>query len=301
MSVSIVIPAFNAAWCIERAVRSCQAQTLPADEIIIVDDCSTDNTPTVVRDLMCRDSRIVCYRLQKNGGHLAALTFGAQKSTSDWIALLDADDELVPDSIRTRVGAANAYFAETGVKPQLVYGDHVTTSFARLRGEVFPYLCKELCLCQTTTMMLGKECVPDLPASDNPWNTDDEIVLAIGRKFHVVHCGAAVAKYYTHASPTRMGNNPHKVFRGIRQLVHDHRADILRHHGVKGSFLWRLRVLRAFVRYQGLIHSAKMAEPHPGLADAITLVPLRLYLRGLHHMHRFLNRLLKNTFETDYF
>ena len=87
--------------------------------------------------------------------------------------------------------------------------------FARLRGYVFPYLCKELCLCQTSTIMLGRECIPCLPVTDNPWNTDDEIVLAIGKHFHVLHSGAVVTIYHSHDSPTRMSNNAKRMFEGV--------------------------------------------------------------------------------------
>src|SRR5262249_44254338 len=97
--VSVVIPSYNMNWCVTRAIASCQAQSMAVNEIIVVDDCSTDNTEAVVRDLMARDPRIKYFKLQKNGGHLAALRFGAREAVSDWVALLDADDELTPDSI----------------------------------------------------------------------------------------------------------------------------------------------------------------------------------------------------------
>src|SRR5262249_1637077 len=93
-SVAVIIPSYNMGWCVVRAVKSCQTQSLPVNQIIVVDDCSTDNTEAVVRDLMGRDPRIMYCKPQKNVGHLAALTLGALKTDSEWVALLDADDEL---------------------------------------------------------------------------------------------------------------------------------------------------------------------------------------------------------------
>jgi glycosyltransferase involved in cell wall biosynthesis len=303
-SIAVVIPAYNMDWCVARAVASCQNQSLAVREIIIVDDCSTDNTRAVVDELMSRDSRISYHRLQQNSGHLAALTFGAQKSTSDWIVLLDADDELTPNSVRARIDAANSYVAETGVTPQLVYGDHDATRFVRLRGNSFRYLCRELSLCQTSTIMLGKECIPSLPISDNPWNTDDEIVLGIGKGFHILHSGAVVTKYNSHNSRTRMSGDPRKVFMGVRQLVHDHRADILREHGLWWLFLWRLRVLRAFLRYQIAMANSTINRSTASSSELTRewrRQPWRAYRKGLRYCQDALSRFLSKYFVHDYF
>ena len=87
---------------------------------------------------MIRDPRIKYYRLLENKGQLAAINFGARKSNSEWIALLDADDELTPNSIEARVVAANEYEKATGIKPQLVYGDHPNTEFAKFARLCLP-------------------------------------------------------------------------------------------------------------------------------------------------------------------
>src|SRR5262249_21245002 len=120
-TVSVVIPTYNMAVCVTRAIASCQVQTHPVTEIIVVDGCSPDDTETVIRSLMRDDPRIRYCRPQANGGHLASLRFGAARAVSEWVALLDADDALTPTSIGDRVAAADRYEQTTGVKPQLVY------------------------------------------------------------------------------------------------------------------------------------------------------------------------------------
>lgn len=287
-------------WCVARAVRSCQTQTQFVNEIIVVDDCSTDDTETVVRRLIAHDPRIRYFRLLSRGGHIAALTLGARKATSDWIALLDADDELTPNSIEARVSAANHYEKVTGVQPQLVYGDQKDgTKFARVSGYVFPYLCKELCLCQTSTILLGRKCIPYIPVTTNPWNTDDEIVLAIGKHFHVMHSGADVAIVHAHSSPTRM-TNPKRMFIGVRQMVWQHRADIICEHGIRRFFLWGLRVLKVFMNYQLALANAQIqAQSH--LVGAPQRFLWRVYRKGLLWSYRPLIDFLAKHFDTDYF
>jgi len=203
-----------------------------------------------------------------------------------------------------RIDAANAYTAATGVTPQLVYGDHVTTKFVRLRGPSFPYLCRELSLCQTSTIMLGKECIPSLPISDNPWNTDDEIVLGIGKQFHILHSGAVVTKYNSHNSPTRMSSDPKKIFVGVRQLVRDHCADILCEHGLWRLILWRLRVLRAFVRYQIVVADNRInrsAASNSELFRGWRRQYWRAYRKCLRYCQIALSRFLSKYFVLDYF
>jgi glycosyltransferase involved in cell wall biosynthesis/SAM-dependent methyltransferase len=299
-SVSVVIPSYNMDWCVTRAIYSCQSQSLAVEEIIVVDDGSTDDTEVVVTNLMKQDQRIRYYRLETNAGHLAALRVGAQAAASDWIALLDADDELTPNSIEVRVLAANEYIKTTGVKPQLVYGDHTDAKFSRLKGYAFPYLSKELCLCQTSTMMLGRECVPYLPDVRTN-NSDDQIVLAVGKRFHVLHSGAVVTIYNSHDSPTRLTNNPKMTFNGVCKLVRDQRTNIVREHGVSRLLLWWLRILKAFVRYRLIVVSTRITASQPTLVGQYKKFMLRLYRKGLASIHVVLKSFLVKHFDHDFF
>jgi len=234
----VVIPSYNMAWCLARAVESCRSQSCAElEEIIVVDDCSTDKTQLLVGDMQSSDARIRYVRRSQRGGHLAALSTGINTARSDWIALFDADDELSPASLENRISAADKYHAETGVVPQLVYGDLDVMRFPRLKGYVFPFVCRELCLCQTSTMMLGRAAIAHFPVEAG-WNTDDHIVVSIAKYFHVLHAGCVVAKYCRHESTSRMSNNRKKVFEGVYELVRHCKDDILHIHGVRGLMLW---------------------------------------------------------------
>ena len=90
--VSVVIPAYNAEAVIENTLASVRAQTLPAYEIIVVDDGSRDRTADVVRS---HDG--VTLIQQANAGVSAARNCAIRAASGTWVALLDADDDWLPD------------------------------------------------------------------------------------------------------------------------------------------------------------------------------------------------------------
>jgi hypothetical protein len=92
---SVVIPAFNAAATLARAIGSVRAQSWPVHEIIVVDDGSTDDTAEVAGPF--NGVRLI---RQKNSGVSVARNAGAAAATGDWLAFLDADDWYAPDRIK---------------------------------------------------------------------------------------------------------------------------------------------------------------------------------------------------------
>lgn len=89
MKFSVVIPLYNKARYVEGAVRSVLAQTLPALEVIVVDDGSTDGGAERVEAMGCERVRVV---RQKNAGVSVARNHGIALARGDWVVFLDADD-----------------------------------------------------------------------------------------------------------------------------------------------------------------------------------------------------------------
>jgi len=98
--VSIIIPTYNYAAYLPRAIQSCMRQSYGNLEIIIIDDGSTDATADAVRNL---DDHRVVYHYQENQGVSAARNRGLELAKGDFIAFLDADEYLTDDSVETRV------------------------------------------------------------------------------------------------------------------------------------------------------------------------------------------------------
>lgn len=102
--VSVIIPTYNSANLIGRAIGSVLAQTYHNFEVIIVDDGSTDNTEEVVRELQEKDERIIYRKLEKNsGGAAKPKNIGIKIAKGDYIATLDADDEWFPEKLEKQL------------------------------------------------------------------------------------------------------------------------------------------------------------------------------------------------------
>jgi glycosyltransferase involved in cell wall biosynthesis len=103
-TVSAIIPAYNAGQYLREALESVFQQTRVPDEVIVVDDCSTDNTVQVVRDFEAPGKRIRLLSTPKNSGSAIARNLGIREASGELIALLDADDLWLPEHVATVAG-----------------------------------------------------------------------------------------------------------------------------------------------------------------------------------------------------
>jgi glycosyltransferase involved in cell wall biosynthesis len=99
-TVSVVIPAYNAADTIERTLRSVYAQTSDQiAEVIVMDDGSTDATVQIVKD---NHPKVLVFQ-QANGGRASARNAGVQHATGEFVSFLDADDEYLPAKVERQL------------------------------------------------------------------------------------------------------------------------------------------------------------------------------------------------------
>ena len=98
-TVSAVIPAYNAEKYITRAIDSVLAQTHQPDEIIVVDDGSTDATAEIIKKYTPQ----VQYIYQQNAGGSIARNTAIEAAKSEWIAFLDADDQWLPQKLQLQI------------------------------------------------------------------------------------------------------------------------------------------------------------------------------------------------------
>jgi glycosyltransferase involved in cell wall biosynthesis len=100
-TVSVVIPTYNRAGVVSRALTSLGSQTRPPDEVIVIDDGSNDDTERLIR----HEFPAVRYLRQENRGVAAARNRGIREARGEWLAFLDSDDEWLPQKLERQLEA----------------------------------------------------------------------------------------------------------------------------------------------------------------------------------------------------
>ena len=103
LNVSVIIPTYNRKNLLKRALHSASSQTLVPQEIIVVDDGSSDGT----KDWVLERFPCVRYISQDNSGVSSARNRGIREAKGSWIAFLDSDDEWMPDKLEKQEIAIN--------------------------------------------------------------------------------------------------------------------------------------------------------------------------------------------------
>ena len=161
MQVAAVIPTYNRRHCIGRAIDSVLQQTMPVDEIIVVDDGSTDGSADYLR----KNYPMVRLLTQTNQGVSAARNAGIRATDCDWIALLDSDDSWLPEKM-TLIHAAR----EEQPECSLYHSDEIwirngqrvnaMQKHRKSGGWIFPR-CLPLCVISPSAAVIRKQLLLD--------------------------------------------------------------------------------------------------------------------------------------------
>lgn len=147
-SVTVVMAVYNAAWCVERAIDSVMAQTVPPTEIIVCDDGSEDGTPDLIGRRYGMRVRVL-HLAHQNAA--AARRHGLDAARGDWLAFLDADDWWEKDKLEQQLdyvqhhpevkwlSTDGPYVSEAGIVRESWLSDYFDP-VRELRGDLFPML-----------------------------------------------------------------------------------------------------------------------------------------------------------------
>nr|WP_255209662.1 glycosyltransferase family 2 protein [Geobacillus kaustophilus] len=107
--VSIITPVYNAEDHIKTTVYSVINQTYKNWEMLLINDCSTDNSERIILDLVKKDQRLRYLKLEKNSGVAIARNKGIENAKGKYIAFLDADDVWLPNKLSTQIDFMKKY------------------------------------------------------------------------------------------------------------------------------------------------------------------------------------------------
>lgn len=252
--VTVIIPTYNRAKSIQRAIKSVFNQNYQNFEIIVVDDSSSDNTSEIIKEM--NDKRIVFLQNEINSGAQYSRIKGIQESKGEYIVFLDSDDELLDTSISSRLNVflkdKNKNHNDTCNIIGLVYGDALikigerVLEFKTIRksGYVYKYLTKELSLCPYSVIMIKRDCInaTGLPDMDFPAWQDDDMVLTIGKYYSLSHCNEFVANM--HQTPNSIVTNIENIYKGCRKMIIKYQNDMVKNNGRIVLLFWKIRLAR---------------------------------------------------------
>lgn len=156
--VSTIIPTYNRAHEVTLAIDSALAQTYPAQEIVVVDDGSTDGTDEVLRARYGSKVRILC---KPNGGVSSARNYGMKHARGERLAFLDSDDEWHPEHLAAQVAflAAHPTYGMVLTDVQRMDADRADTDYLRRRdmipvdGDVLSFVVRNPTLAPASAMI----------------------------------------------------------------------------------------------------------------------------------------------------
>ena len=114
MKLSVIIPTYNGERTIERAIKSVLKQSYCEKEILVCDDCSTDNTVEIALKYNCK----VYINEHRTGGPNAGRNVGIKNAKGHYIAFLDQDDEWLPDKLKIQFDEKSDFTYSRCIKKQ---------------------------------------------------------------------------------------------------------------------------------------------------------------------------------------
>jgi glycosyltransferase involved in cell wall biosynthesis len=205
--ISVVIPTYNREHTLRRAVQSVLGQTFTDFEVIVVDDCSTDQTKNLVESF--RDKRIVYVRHDQNAGPGAARNTGIRRARGQLIAFLDSDDEWLPEKLRLQVeflkGAPSSVEGVcTGYYLHLVrLGMTVEKVPSRPRSWLEEFLVRGCDLTPGTTFVGTARCFARVGLFDEelPRLQDGDWLIRYAKHYQLGLIRKPMARVYSHDRP----------------------------------------------------------------------------------------------------
>jgi len=199
MKISVVIPTHNRWPLVARAIESVIEQTHAADQILVVDDGSTDDTRN---NLLKRFGRHVNVLVQANQGVSSARNAAINRAEGDWIALLDSDDEWLSQKLEKQVCAA-----AKSDNPVLVHSDEIwirngirvnaAKKHKKHGGFIYEH-CLPLCCISPSAAMINRRVLLELGGFDEslPACEDYDLWLRLCAKYPVIYVDEPLLKKY---------------------------------------------------------------------------------------------------------
>lgn len=229
--ISVIIPTFNRSKFLSMAVNSVLRQSIQDFEIIIVDDCSQDDTSEIVDSI--KNKKIKYIRHTANKGESGSRNTGISHSDSEYIAFLDDDDEWYVNKLERQISVIRDNPGDFGaVYTGFFYRDIVTgNSIGQFAPREHGYIFNEL-LCSNcvpgggSTILLKRECFEEAGLFDPEFKTcaDWDMWIRISRNYKFAYVKEPLIYYNQHGN--NVTKNLDAFIQGEERIIEKHKSDM---------------------------------------------------------------------------
>ena len=305
--VSVVIPSYNRAHQLGRALRSVLAQTFQDWEVIVVDDASKDNSEEVVKAL--HDGRIRYLRHESNRGGSAARNTGIRAATGEYVGFLDSDDEWLPEKLAIQLEVfKTSDLEQLGVVtcPKfMVYDGRQKVRPPRrkrpfARGWVYKQLLRRHMVVPwgTSSLLVRRDALTEENLFDEslPHSQDWDFIFRLSRQWQIETVETPLILFHCHSGPS-IGRSGKDV-EAAEHIISKYHSELSAEPAILAQSYYRLawRYFRAGNRAkcrQNLDNTLRYNRRHLGarLLQGLTLVPTNGLPKTYMSMKRMKQRL----------
>lgn len=230
ITVSVIIPLYNRFTTIKRCIESIIHQTIKPNEIIVVDDGSSDGSIDVVKSINCDYLKLIC---QNHRGAQAARNLGIINATSEYVIFLDSDDEWLPDLLERMVSLAqkncNSVIYSDGIIE--LGGQRKVWQLPGKSGNLYSFLLEK----QAPTfdaLLVKKDSLINIGLLDEnvvayqEWETS----IRLAKEYNFIHLEEPLFVYHLHEGET-ISKNKKKDINGYSYIIGKHKKNIVKYCG----------------------------------------------------------------------
>jgi glycosyltransferase involved in cell wall biosynthesis len=272
--VDVIIPSYNTAKYLPMAIESVERQTFHDWKILLVDDGSTDNTEEVAAPFIDRLGSRIKYIRQPNAGLPAARNTAIRSSSSEFLALLDADDVWLPsrlaESLRSFKGHPRAGLSYGMISCITSEGDPIDMVDRKQEhgeGEIAPYIFMRKVQLPCPTITFRRQCVEDVGLFDETMRAteDRDLWFRIALKYEVRFVNEVIAQY--RVSVNSMTTDPNRMLKAQLQFIN-------KHYGAPGCGMIERRIALAGIYKQHAEALGTRRRSWAALASALKALSL---------------------------
>ncbi|HPP30377.1 MAG TPA: glycosyltransferase [bacterium] len=245
-TVSIILPTYNRAHTFEHAVKSLLRQTYQDFEIIIVDDGSSDNTESLIKEMMRIDKRIRYLKHDRNRGAAAAKNTGIKHASGRYIAFQDSDDEWISDKLEKQIITFKNAPEDVGVvytgfwrifPTRKVYTPY--KSVRKKEGDIYYELLNHNFV-GMPTVLIKRECFEKVGLFDEllPPLEDWELFLRISKYFSFSLIDEPLVIEYE--SSDSISKVKSAKITALRRMIEKHQQDFIRYSKKISKFYFQI-------------------------------------------------------------